>query len=387
VVLAIALGLAALLLIFFTRHLTNPLGRVIKAMNAIITSGDLTSRVEVEYRDETGKLASTFNLMIGELERAYSQIKHYAFDAVLAGKKEERIRQIFQHYVPQDVINESFKNPEQLLPGKDMEMAILFSDIRNFTTISEEIGEPGVLVESLNRYFETEVDAIYKRNGWVDKYIGDAIMALWGAPVKHDDDVINSVMAGLEMLDALKKFNAEQKKNNKTEFPIGIGINYGVVTVGNIGSTHKRDYTVIGDNVNLASRMEGLTKTYKSELLITESVYKSIQRPSSPNLKGGPQLPCRLLDKVAVKGKKEGVRIFSVKRDLSAEEEKAWVYHNQGMELYFNRDFAGAAKRFREVLALLAGDFNAAALLERCENFAANPPPANWDGAEIMHTK
>jgi hypothetical protein len=202
-------------------------------------------------------------------------------------------------------------------------------------------------------------------------------MALWGAPVKHEDDVSNSVTAGLDMLEALKEFNAEQKKNNKKEFPIGIGINYGIVTVGNIGSTHKRDYTVIGDNVNLASRMEGLTKTYKSELLITESVYQG--------LRGGN--PCRLLDKVAVKGKKEGVRIYTVKRRLSAEEEKAWACHNRGMELYFNRDFAGAAKCFREVLALLAGDFNATALLQRCETYTVNPPPPDWDGIEVMHTK
>ncbi|MDR2618291.1 MAG: HAMP domain-containing protein [Treponema sp.] len=389
VVLAAASLLAVVMLFLFALHLTNPLARVVKTMNAIIAEGSLASRVDVEYRDETGKLASTFNHMIGELEKAYTQIKRYAFDAVLAGKKEQRIRQIFQKYVPKDVIDKCFTTQGSMLKiGEDRNLSILFSDIRGFTTISEKFkNNPEDLVESLNRYFSGQVDIIMNRNGIVDKYIGDAIMAFWGAPVNHDDDALQSVLSGLDMIDALKTFNDQQKKLGKPDFQIGIGINYGLVTVGNIGSERKMDYTVIGDEVNLASRMEGLTKTYRAELLITESIYNQIQRPSSPNLKGGPRLPCRLLDKVAVKGKKEGVRIYTVKRSLTEAEEKAWVYHNQGMELYFNRDFPGASKRFEEALSLLPGDFNAASLLERCREYAANPPSGDWDGVEVMKTK
>jgi class 3 adenylate cyclase len=389
VVLTAASFLAVVMLFLFARHVTNPLARVVKTMNAVIAGGDLSSRVDVEYQDETGRLASTFNLMISELDRAYGQIKRYAFDAVLAGKKEQRIRQIFQKYVPKDVIDKCFTTQGSMLKiGEDRNLSILFSDIRGFTTISEKFkNNPEDLVESLNRYFSGQVDIIMNRNGIVDKYIGDAIMAFWGAPVSHDDDALQSVLSGLDMIDALNSFNDQQKKLGKPDFRIGIGINYGLVTVGNIGSERKMDYTVIGDEVNLASRMEGLTKTYKSELLITESIYNQIQRPSSPNLKGGPRLPCRLLDKVAVQGKKEGVRIYTVKRSLTGAEEKAWVYHNQGMELYFNMDFSGALKRLQEVLTLLPGDFNASRLLERCKAYALTPPPAGWDGVEVMHTK
>jgi class 3 adenylate cyclase len=351
-------------------------------MNSIIEGADLGSRGEVEYSDETGKLAHTFNHMLGELEKAYSQIKRYAFDAVLAGKKEQRIRQIFQKYVPKDVIDKCFAAQGSMLKiGEDRNLSILFSDIRGFTTISEQFkNNPEDLVESLNRYFSAQVDIIMNRNGIVDKYIGDAIMAFWGAPINRADDALQSVLSALDMIDALKDFNDHQQKLGKPEFQIGIGINYGLVTVGNIGSERKMDYTVIGDEVNLASRMEGLNKMYRTELLITHSVFTMLPEP---------RLPCRLLDIVAVKNKKEGVRIYTVKRNLSGAEEKAWAYHNRGMMLYLppKRDFAEAAKHFNAVLTLVPGDFSAQNLLQRCKAYYAKAPPPDWNGVEIMQTK
>jgi class 3 adenylate cyclase/HAMP domain-containing protein len=367
---------AVLMLLFFAKLLTTPLGRVVKTMDRIIGSTDLSARVEVEYRDETGQLAHTFNLMISELEKAYSQIKRYAFEAVLARKKEQRIRQIFQKYVPKDLIDKFFAAPESMLVGDNRVLAILFSDIRSFTTISEGMA-PEDLVNSLNRYFSGQVDIIMNRNGIVDKYIGDAIMAFWGAPVKHDDDALQSVLSGLDMIDALRDFNETQRSLGKPEFHIGIGLNYGVVTVGNIGSERKMDYTVIGDMVNLASRMEGLTKPYHQDILISETIYEEI--------KG--KLPARLLDTVAVKGKTRGVKIFTVKRSLAGSEERAWAVHNEGMEAYYRRSFGEAAAKFQEVLTLLPEDFIAKILLARCGNYDLNPPPEGWDGVEVMKTK
>jgi class 3 adenylate cyclase/HAMP domain-containing protein len=384
ITLGAAIILAVILLILVARRLTNPLDKIVKTMNKIIESSDLSSRVEVEYRDETGKLAYTFNRMIGELDKAYGQIKRYAFDAVLAGKKEERIRQIFQKYVPKDVIEQFFTSPEKMLTGANRELAILFSDIRSFTTISEGMN-PGDLVNSLNRYFSGQVDIIMNRNGIVDKYIGDAIMAFWGAPRKHDDDALQPVLSALDMIDALDGFNEQQRKLNKPEFRIGIGINYGEVTVGNIGSERKMDYTVIGDPVNLASRLEGLTKTYHAEILISEGIYAELRKLSADVRAQG--LSFRLLDTVAVKGKTRGVKIFTVKRALSPAEEKAWPLHNQGMELYYRLSFTEAAAKFREVLSLLPGDFNGENLLDRCTAFDATPPPIGWNGVEVMKTK
>jgi class 3 adenylate cyclase/HAMP domain-containing protein len=406
ITLAGSLAAAAVLLVLFTRRLTKPLGQVITAMNGIIAGGDLSARVPVEYRDETGHLALTFNTMTEELEKAYGQIKRHAFEAVLAGKKEERIRTIFQKYVPRDLIDKFFASPESMLVGDNRILAILFSDIRSFTTISEGL-EPDELVKNLNRYFSGQVDIIMNRSGIVDKYIGDAIMAIWGAPLQHDDDALQSVLAGLEMIEAVQEFNKKQNELGKPEFHIGIGINYGVVTVGNIGSERKMDYTVIGDMVNLASRMEGLTKTYHEEILISESLFDKLkaleavtllsaagaavdpgaarQDPASLALRS--TLPVRLLDTVAVKGKTRGVKIYTVRRGLDENEARGWALHNDGMELYYRRVFNEAAAKFTEALALIPGDYNAESLLKRCRDYAVNPPPENWDGVEVMKTK
>ncbi|MFP4374367.1 MAG: adenylate/guanylate cyclase domain-containing protein [Spirochaetaceae bacterium] len=368
--------LSVLLLLLFARQLTQPLVNVRNTMRDIITSNDLSERVPVEYRDETGELAHTFNVMVGELEKAYNQIKSYAFQAVLAQKKEAKIRNIFQRYVPQEVIDRYFENPESMLVGDNRVVSVLFSDIRSFTSISEGM-MPDDLVNSLNAYFSVMVDIIMSHNGVVDKYIGDAIMAFFGAPVKHEDDALQSVLAGIEMTDSLDEFNRKQVASGKPEFHIGIGINYGVVTVGNIGTERKMDYTVIGDMVNLASRLEGLTKTYKQELIISESLQRKVKD----------DVPCRHIDRVAVKGKKSGTDIFTARRSLTPDEQQGWRIHHEGVRLYFDRQFGKAEEAFREVLRILPGDHIAEMMADRCARYRGAPPPRNWTGIEVMTSK
>jgi class 3 adenylate cyclase/HAMP domain-containing protein len=376
IILAVASTLSVALLLWFSRLLTSPLGRVVEAMRRIIGTSDLSSRVAVEFKDETGELAHTFNVMTGELEKAYQQIKRYAYKAVLANKRETKIRHIFQKYVPQELIDKFFKHPEAMLVGDNRELAVLFSDIRGFTTISEGM-LPDELVNSLNRYFSGQVDIVMNRGGIVDKYIGDAIMAFFGAPVQHQDDALQSVLAGIEMTEAVKTFNEGQRSMGKPEFKIGVGINYGTVTVGNIGSERKMEYTVIGDMVNLASRLEGLTKVYRQELLIAESLHEKICE----------SLDCRWLDTVAVKGKTKGVRIYTARKSLSPEQKQAWQSHNEGMELYYRREFSAAAERFRAVQSQLSGDYVSGLFVERCERLLRSPPPIEWDGVEVMAEK
>jgi adenylate cyclase len=369
-------AVAVVLLFLFVRRLIGPLARTAGTMRSIITSSDLSARVSVDYRDEIGEMSQTFNVMVGELEKAYDRIKRYAFQAVVSQKKEKKIRHIFQKYVPQELIDKFFQNPEAMLVGENRTLSILFSDIRSFTTISEGLA-PDVLVAGLNRYFSVMVDIIMNRGGIIDKYIGDAIMAFFGAPVAHEDDALSSVMAGIEMGEALGAFNQAQRARGEPEFHIGIGINYGTVTVGNIGTERKMDYTVIGDMVNVASRLEGLTKRYHQQLVISEMLRDEIKD----------RLPTRIIDSVAVKGRRGGIKIYTAARNLGPAEERAYSLHDQAMDLYYNRRFAEAAKGFREVESLLPGDTLAAMMRERCEQLAVTPPDPDWDGVMIMDTK
>ncbi|NNM67373.1 MAG: adenylate/guanylate cyclase domain-containing protein [Spirochaetales bacterium] len=366
-----------LLLLFFSTYLTRPIKTMVRTMREIMHDKNLERRVEVEFPDEIGRMAATFNLMLAELERAYGQIKNFAYQSVLAKKTEQKIRNIFQKYVPADVIDEVLGNPESMLTGENRSVAILFSDIRGFTTISESM-RPDELVLSLNRYFSLMVDIIAERNGTVDKYIGDAIMAIFGAPLRSGNDSLLAVIAGLEMQEALGKFNLEQAEKGKKEFRIGVGINYGEVTVGNIGSEKKMNYTVIGDNVNLASRLEGLTKKYQTMLLFSESVYQKVGR----------YVMCRMVDKVVVKGKSQGESIYTASKLLNDHEKRGWATWHSGLAAYYNRDFKKAKQLFLEVAERwLPEDYLAQEFALRAEHFAANPPEADWIGMEIMHEK
>ncbi len=372
-ILIVALAATLLMLYAFVRYLTQPLNNVVLAMRDIIGANDLTKRVELQYKDEIGDLGHTFNLMTGQLEKAYNQIKSYAFRSVIAQKREQKIRNIFQKYVPADVIDRFIERPESMLKGESRILAVMFSDIRGFTRISEPM-TPEQIVESLNTYFSVMVDIIQGRKGIVDKYIGDAIMAFFGAPVRHDDDPLQAVQSGFEMLEALKVFNSRQAKGGRPQFRIGIGINYGVVTIGNIGSEKKMDYTVIGDMVNLASRLEQLTKTYDVPFLISDSVYSRIKK----------KVPCRLIDKVKVRGKEQGTRVFYPKERIGKAEAKGWKLHHMGMNLYYKREFDKAIKYFVYAREFLDNDPILPFFLNRCKNYVKTPPPANWQGYEII---
>jgi len=373
---AATLVCSLLLLLIFSRYLTRPLEKVVEVIRNIITTNDLSEKVELQYNDETGKLGHYFNIMTEELDKAYNQMKRYALQAVVARHKETKIRHIFQKYVPNDVIERFFANPESMLVGENRKLTILFSDIRSFTTISEGL-DPAEIVDSLNKYFETMVDVITDHRGIVDKYIGDAIMAFFGAPVSRTDDPLQAVLAGLNMIEKLDDFNTWQRQQGREEFHIGIGLNYGEVTIGNIGSEKKMDYTVIGDMVNLASRLEGLTKLYREPVLISESLQVIVKD----------LLPCRMVDRVIVKGKTKGVRIYSVRKELTPAMKESWALHEAGIEKYYNRDFAQGLSYFSKAQKLLPDDHCLSLFIEKCEKYLSNPPPADWSGDTVLNRK
>jgi class 3 adenylate cyclase/HAMP domain-containing protein len=375
-----AVLLAIILLWIFSLVLTGPLSRMVNLMNGITETNDLSERVNVEYRDEIGAMATTFNHMLAKLEATSDQIKGFAFRAVVAQRNERKIRSIFQKYVPQEVIDSVFANPESALVGENRILAILFTDIRSFTTISENFA-PDELVKSLNSYFEMLIDIISAHGGTPDKYIGDAVMAFFGAPVRHENDPLEAVKAALEMQEAIAEFNRKHAEEGKPPFKTGIGINYGVVTVGNIGSDKKMDYTIIGESVNLGSRLESLTKHLGQDVIFSETVYRKLK------VNGELVLPCRLLNKIQPKGTTRGVNIYTAARTLTPRQQKAWGYHHAGVKHFRSRNFQEAARFFAAVRKLLPDDKLAELYLEDCARFVKNPPPADWDGTLIMSEK
>jgi class 3 adenylate cyclase len=345
-------------------------------MKEIISTNDLSKRVVVEYHDEIGALAQTFNLMVSGLEQAYKEIKGFALKAAVARTREKKIKEIFQQYVPARVISQVMENQGKVLP-KQQDICILFSHITNFSDVALNIA-PDELVQSLEPYFKAMVDSIEGRGGMVDKYITDAVMAFFGDYVDPEEEfALASVLAGIDMTESLRGFNKRRASAGKAPFNVSVGINRGRVTVGTIGTEDKMSYTVIGDAVNLASRLSGLTRVYHQEVLFSERVHRYVKN----------QLQCRLLDSVAVKGRERGVKIFTARRHLLKTELEGWGLHNMGMTEYYERNFTTASGYFRDALKVMPGDKVAAMLLERTRKYSRDPPPEGWDGVEVMTHK
>ena len=365
------------IIFFFVKKLTDPVRNVVVTMKDIITSNDLSKRVRVEYDDEIGHLSTWFNRMVGDLESAYNEVKQYAYKSVLAKNSEERIRHIFQKYVPGEVIDEVLKaKGDKLLIGKKQNATILFSDIRSFTSISERLSAEE-LVTSLNTYFNVMVGIIMEHKGIIDKFIGDAIMALFGAPVQYGDDPRQAVMTGLSMIHALKGFNKNQVRIGRPVFKIGIGLNTGDVVVGNIGSNQKLEYTCIGDAVNLASRLEGLTKVYGVPIIISEFTLNQL----------GATVHARELDAVRVKGKVQPVRIYEPYDDIADGASGGYETFNEAINLYRSRNFEGALKLFNVSKNILENDMPSALYIDRCRELIQHPPAEDWDGVYTAKTK
>jgi class 3 adenylate cyclase/HAMP domain-containing protein len=373
IILVVAILISIFLLVFFTNIITKPIKNLSLAMEEIISTTDLSKRVVVQYADEIGRLGHTFNIMTDQLDKAYDQIKQYALKAVIAKSRETYIRNIFQKYVPKNIIEQFYANPESTLTGEVRELAILFADVRGFTKMLEELSASEI-TSSLSNYFELMVDIIMEHNGVVDKYIGDRIMAFYGAPVKHEDDVVNAVLSGLAMLRILDDFNKNQKIKDLPEFRIGIGLSYGKTIIGNIGSDKKMDYTVVGKTINISSRLERLTKVYKQPIIISENIFKNVNN----------SIPCRMLDHISVKNINETLRIYSPNNNLSEKEKLAWKYHKEGMVLYYKREFLQARDFFVKVKDIIIDDVCSDIFIERCDSYISLPPPENWDGIEVV---
>lgn len=220
--------------------------------------------------------------------------------------EEVNTKKMMERFLPPQLIGELYKKNANIEPGgESRKVTVLFSDIRSFTSISESMAAKEV-VKVLNDYLSAMTDIIFTNRGTIDKFIGDAIMTVFGAPIESDDDAIRAVKTAISMNKALKEFNAIHKEL-KSPLEIGIGIHTGEVIAGNIGSEKRLDYTVIGDNVNLSSRIESLTKFYKCSILISQSTYDELQKEISDGM-----IVVREIDTVIVKGKSSSIKIYEV---------------------------------------------------------------------------
>jgi len=281
------------------------------------------------------------------------------------------LQSAFGHYVSPQVVNELINSPEKLsLAGEDREVSIFFSDIRGFTTISEGMTSEQ-LASFMNEYLTVMSDLIMKHEGTVDKYIGDAIMALWGAPLADERHAVHAVRAALAMMRKLTELRPEWLRRGLPYIDIGIGINTGVVSVGNFGSEQRFDYTVIGDSVNLASRLEGQNKVYGTNIIISESTREAI----------GSNFFCRFVDMVRVKGKDQPVAIYQPLLEGKPDDGMADEVgeFEAAIDLYRKQQFS-QAQTLLDQLNQSSPSKLYQLYLDRIRDFQQTPPPENWDG-------
>jgi len=299
----------------------------------------------------------------------------YGFFVESRGKRQ--LTHLFGQYVPPDLVNEMSRNLKEItLDGEIRNMTVLFTDVRGFTSISENM-EPKELTTFINAFLTPLTEVIHKNRGTIDKYMGDAIMAFWGAPLKDHHHARNALNAGLDMLEAIKKLNQNFKSKGQPEIKIGIGVNTGEMNVGNKGSEFRVDYTVLGDAVNLGSRLEGLTKKYGVNFIVNESTRHEV-----------PEFEYRMLDIVKVTGKNKSVTIFEpigLVENVSKSKRKQIKEFHHALKLYRLQNWDDAEQIIFQLSQQEPERIIYRIYLDRIAFFRNNPPEENWDGV-FTHT-
>ncbi|MDZ8096884.1 MAG: GAF domain-containing protein [Nostoc sp. DedQUE05] len=322
----------------------------------------------------TGTEQHSINLSINTIADASDQEQVRGALVVMEDiSDEKRLKSTMYRYMTQELAEELLKLDDAKLGGDRKEVSILFSDIRGYTTLTENL-EAEEVVSMLNEYFESMVEAVFKHKGTLDKYIGDAIMAVFGSPLPLEEHAWMAVQTSLEMRDRLHEFNQRRHIDNKPRIKIGIGINSDTVISGNIGSSKRMEFTAIGDGVNLGSRLESVSKQYGCDIIISHNTFKPCQD----------NIWARELDYIRVKGRNEPVAIYELLglRSNPIESEKLQVieHYHKGREYYLKRDFNRARAEFALVLAADSQDKAAMLHLLRCQHWLQSPPTeSDWD--------
>jgi adenylate cyclase len=303
-----------------------------------------------------------------------------SFRMIFEEGEKRKIRKTFGQYLSPGVIGLIEKDPQKYIRpgGETKDLTVMFSDIRGFTTMSEGL-TADELVLLLNEYLGEMTEVIFHNLGTLDKYIGDAIMAFWGSPYPQTDHAYRACRCSLQMIQALDKLNAKWKAEGRKQIAIGVGLNTGPVNVGNMGSAKRLAWTVMGDNVNLASRLEGITKEYRGRIVISEGTYREV----------ADKFVCRDLDKIRVKGKNLPVTIYEL-LDFAENKQKyepLLTRYNHAMEAYRAQNWREAASRLGELLTHFPDDGPTQIFMDRVLEFMQNAPEADWDGVYVMKTK
>jgi adenylate cyclase len=341
---------------------------------------------EVETDDESNKEIVSSNVSFLPLEsedpdgRMEKGSGHLGTLIVIEDiSDEKRMKSTMSRYIDPGIADQLMSQGTDIMGGQETLATVLFSDVRSFTTITETLGAQGT-VALLNEYFDIMVEAITEQGGMVDKFIGDAIMAGFGIPLAHDDDEDRGVRAGINMIKRLWEWNEQRENEGKMPVEMGLGLNTDKVVSGNIGSSKRMDYTMIGDGVNLAARLESACKSYSARILISDFTYQ--------RLKGTYQI--RYIDDVIVKGKTEPVGVREVLDYHTAETFPNLMdnvnYFNEGRVSFRAGEWDKAVKSFKECLTSNPLDKLSDTYIERC-SIMKKRNPKDWDGVWVMTSK
>jgi len=306
----------------------------------------------------------------------YGLITGYGY--VTEGRERRFLRSAFARYVAPEMVEQLVRHPDQLaLGGETREMTVMFADVAGFTSLSEG-RPPKEIVELMNECFTELTTVIQGHGGTVDKFIGDAVMAFWNAPVEQPDHAARACRATADLLAGLQRLNAGWSQRGLPRISMRVGLATGPALVGNVGSTSKFNYTVMGDTVNLASRLEGAAKVYGTLSLIAGSTVAAAEGA----------VPLRELDWLQVKGRSEPVPVFEVlPANPSPTQAEVYDRYAKGLAAYRGRRFDEAHDQFAAALRIDPDDGPSKEMLTQCDDYLVNPPPAGWRGEHVLHTK
>ncbi|MEO5339567.1 MAG: adenylate/guanylate cyclase domain-containing protein [Magnetococcus sp. MYC-9] len=364
--LEMAITLGIMMAMLLTARMTRP---GIRFLFSFLVAGGLVAVATYLYIHHGLVISLSYTLTAGFLSFLIISLRYY----ILEMGQKQMIKGAFGQYLSPKVVDILVKDPSKLsLGGESREMTAFFSDVAGFSTISEKL-TPEELVQLLNEYLTAMCDIIARTDGTVDKFEGDAIIAFWGAPLDQPNHATLACYACIDMAKHMVQMREKLVAEGRPRMTVRMGVNSGRMVVGNMGSKQRMDYTIMGDAVNLAARLEGANKFYNSGTMISDATYQQAKD----------HIEARELDIVRVVGKNEPVTIYQLldrKGELDPTMGEILARYNRGRKAYKAKDFATALRHFETILELDANDGPGLTYIARCKEYLDNPPPADWDG-------